>query len=87
MENFSSAPLEPKAYLKSLNKLESTLQEHAQWIDQIESQLDRPEKKVVAEISDLVEELTEDLKAATEKTEEQIKLLKEAEKARSSRKR
>ena len=87
VENFSSAPLEPKAYLKSLNKLESTLQEHAQWIDQIESQLDRPEKKVVAEISDLVEELTEDLKAATEKTEEQIKLLKEAEKARSSRKR
>jgi hypothetical protein len=87
VENFSSAPLEPKAYLKSLNKLESTLQEHAQWIDQIGSQLDRPEKKVVAEISDLVEELTEDLKAATEKTEEQIKLLKEAEKARSSRRR
>jgi len=87
VENFSSAPLEPKAYLKSLNKLESTLQEHSQWIDQIERQLDRPEKKVVAEISDLVEELTEDLKAATEKTQEQIKLLKEAEKARSSRRR
>jgi hypothetical protein len=87
VENFSSAPLEPKAYLKSLNKLESTLQEHAQWINQIEGQLDRPERKVVAEISDLVEELTEDLKAATEKTQEQIKLIKEAEKARSSQKR
>ena len=87
VENFSSAPLEPKAYLKSLNKLESTLQEHTQWIDQIENQLDRPEKKLVAEISDLAEELTEDLKAATEKTQEQIKLLKEAEKARSSRRR
>jgi hypothetical protein len=87
VENYSSAPLEPKAYLKSLNKLESTLQEHTQWIDQIEKQLDRPEKKVVAEISDVLEELTEDLKAASEKAEEQIKLLKEAEKARSSRRR
>ena len=87
VENFSSTPLEPKAYLKSLNKLESTLQEHTEWIDQIESQLDRPEKKVVAEISDVLEELTEDLKAANEKTQEQIKLMKEAEKARSSRRR
>jgi len=87
VENFSASPMEPKAYLKSLNKLESTLQEHAQWIDQIESQLDRPEKKVVAEISDLLEELTEDLRQASEKTQEQIKLLKEAEKARSSRRR
>ncbi len=87
VENYSSAPLEPKAYLKSLNKLGSTLQEHTQWIDQIEKQLDRPEKKVVAEISDVLEELTEDLKAASEKAEEQIKLLKEAEKARSSRRR
>jgi len=87
VENFSSMPLEPKAYLKSLNKVETTLQEHIQWIDQIESQLDRPEKKVVAEISDLLEELTEDLKAANEKTQEQIKLMKEAEKARSSRRR
>jgi len=87
VENYSSAPLEPKAYLKSLNKLESTLQEHTQWIDQIEKQLDRPEKKVVAEISDVLQELTEDLKAASEKAEEQIKLLKETEKARSSRRR
>src|SRR5262245_10287315 len=87
VQNFSSTPVEPKAYLKSLNKLEGTLKEHTQFIDQIESQLDRPEKKVVAEISDVLEELTEDLKAASEKAEEQIKLLKEAEKARSSRKR
>ena len=87
VQNFSTSPLEPKAYLKSLNKLESMLQEHTQWIDQIQSQLDRPEKKVVAEISDLLEELTGDLKEASEKTQEQIKLLKEAEKARSSRRR
>jgi len=87
VENFSTSPMEPKAYLKSLNKLESTLQEHTQWIDQIQGELDRPEKKVVAEISDVLEELTEDLKAASEKATEQIKLLKEAEKARSSRRR
>jgi hypothetical protein len=87
VENFSTSPLEPKAYLKSLNKLESTLQEHTQWIDQIQSQLERPEKKVVAEVADVLEELTEDLKAASEKAAEQIKLLKEAEKARSSRRR
>jgi hypothetical protein len=87
VENFSTSPMEPKAYLKSLNKLESTVQEHTQWIDQIESQLERPQRKVAAEISDLLGELTEDLKAATEKTQEQIKLIKEAEKARSSRRR
>ena len=87
VENFSTSPMEPKAYLKSLNKLENTLQEHTQWIDQVQSQLDRPEKKVVAEISEVLEELTEDLKAASEKAAEQIKLLKEAEKARSSRRR
>jgi t-SNARE complex subunit (syntaxin) len=87
VENFSSMPLEPKAYLKSLNKLETTVQEHTQWISQIEGQLDGPEKKVVAEISDVLEELTEDLKAANERTQEQIKLLKETEKARSSRRR
>ena len=87
VENFSTSPMEPKAYLKSLNKLESTLQEHTQWIDQIQGELDRPEKKVVAEVADVLEELTEDLKAASEKAAEQIKLLKEAEKARSSRRR
>lgn len=87
VENFSSAPLEPKAYLKSLKKLETTLQEHTQWFDQTESQFSAPEKKMVAEISDVLEELAEDVKAASEKTEEQIKLLKEAEKARSSRRR
>jgi hypothetical protein len=87
VENYSSAPLEPKAYLKSLKKLEGTLQEHIQWFDQTESQFDRSERKVVAEISDVLEELTGDLKDASEKTEEQIKLLKEAEKARSSRRR
>jgi DNA repair exonuclease SbcCD ATPase subunit len=85
VENFASEPLEPKAYLKSLNKLEKKLEEHTEWIDQIESKLDRQEKKVVAEILDVLEELTADLKAASEKAQEQIKLIKEAEKARSSR--
>ena len=87
VENFSGAPLEPKAYLKSLNKLETTLQEHAEWMNQVEAQLERPEKKVASEISEVLEELTEDIKAASEKAQEQIKLLKEAEKARSSRRR
>ncbi|MCI0419583.1 MAG: tektin family protein [Acidobacteria bacterium] len=85
LENFSGLPLDPKAYRKSLTKLDETLQGHSQWIDQIESKLDRPEKKVVTEVSDVLEEVAEDLKAAIEKAEEQIKLLKAAEKARSSR--
>jgi hypothetical protein len=87
VENFSSMPLEPKAYLKSLKKVETTVEEHTQWIAQIEGQLDAPEKKLVAEISDVLEEFTEDLKSASEKTQEQIKLLKETEKARSSQRR
>src|SRR5262245_24131944 len=87
VENFSTIPLEPKAYLKSLNKLQNTLGEHSQWLGQIVGQLDKPEKKVVSETSEVLKELAENLKEASEKTQEQIKLLKEAEKARSSRKR
>lgn len=87
VENFSGALLEPKAYLKSVKKLQTTLEEHTQWMEQIESRLGGPEQKVVGEISDVLEELTQDLKAANETAQEQIKLLKEAEKARSSRRR
>jgi hypothetical protein len=87
VENFSTTPLEPKAYLKSLNKLQTMLGEHSQWIDQIMGQLDKPEKKVVTEVSEVLKEVAENLKEANEKTQEQIKLLKETEKARSSRRR
>jgi hypothetical protein len=86
LENFSSIPMDPKAYLKSLNKLDETLQENGKWIEQIEARLDRSEKKVMEEVSEVRQELTEDVKAAIEKTQEQMKLLKEAQKARSSRK-
>ena len=86
LENFSSVPLDPKAYLKSLNKLDESLQQNAQWIGQLEAKLDQSEKKVVEEISEVLQELSGDVKAAIEKTEEQINLLKEAQKARSSRK-
>jgi len=85
LENFSSVPLDPKAYLKSLNKLDESLHQNAQWIGQLEAKLDPSEKKVVEEISEVLQELSEDVKLAIEKTEEQIHLLKEAQKARSSR--
>ena len=73
--------------MKSLNKLESTLQEHMQWIDQIEKLARQAGRKWSQRFQTFLEELTEDLKAASEKADEQIKLLKEAEKARSSRRR
>jgi hypothetical protein len=86
VENFSSVPMDAKAYLKSLNKLSETLEENGRWIEQIESSLERSDRKVVEEVAEVRQELAEDVQAATEKTQEQIKLLKEAQKAKSSRK-
>jgi hypothetical protein len=86
LENFSSVPLDPKGYLKSLNKLDESLHQNAQWIEQLEPKLDRSEKKIVEDTSEVLQELSADVKAAIEKAEEQITLLKEAQKARSSRK-
>jgi hypothetical protein len=86
VENFSSVPMDGKAYLKSLNKLSETLEENGRWIEQIESRLERSDRKVVEEVAEVRQELAEDVQAATEKTQQQIKLLKEAQKAKSSRK-
>jgi hypothetical protein len=86
VENFSSVPMDAKAYLKSLNKLSETLEENGRWIEQIESSLERSDRKVLEEVAEVRQELAEDVQAATEKTQEQIKLLKEAQKAKSSRK-
>jgi hypothetical protein len=85
VENFSSVPMDPKAYLKALNKLDESLKESTQWIGQIDASLERSERGVVEEVAEVLEELSDDVKAAIEKAQEQIILLKEAQKARSSR--
>jgi hypothetical protein len=87
IENFSSTPVEPKGYLKSLKKVAGIVEEHSQWVSQIESRLERPEKKRLADVSEVLVELAADLKEAIEKAQEQARLLKEAEKARTSRRR
>lgn len=87
VENFSSTPVEPKGYLKSLKKVEGIVEEHSQWVHRIEGQLERLEKKLFADISEVLAELTADLKEAVEKAQEQVRLMKEAEKARTSRRR
>lgn len=85
LENFSGVPMDPKAYLKSLKRLDEALQENSHWIGQIEAKLERSEKKVVEEVTEVLGDLIDDVTAAMERAEEQINLLKEAEKARRSR--
>lgn len=85
LENFSSVPMEPKAYLKSLKKLEESLQEHDQWMNQFAGKLNVEEKRVIGEITEVLQQVTTDVKSAVAETEERIKLLKEAQKAKSSR--
>jgi hypothetical protein len=86
LENFSSVPMDPKAYLKSLNKMDESLQEQSRWVSQLSGKLDPAEKKLVDEVSDVLREATNQLKTAIDDAQERIKLLKETQKAKSSRK-
>ncbi len=85
LENFSSVPTEPKAYLKSLNSMDESLQEHSQWLSQLTGKFDREEKRVVDEVAEVLKEVGATVKSAVAETQERIKLLKETQKAKSSR--
>jgi hypothetical protein len=85
VENFSSVNIEPKAYLKSLKSLDQTLDEHRNWMIGISTKLDKSEGNLVSEISEELDELSQDVKAGIQKANEQIKQLKEANKGKNRR--
>jgi hypothetical protein len=85
VENFSTVSVEPKAYLKSLKGLDQSLEEHRNWMTGISTKLDKPERNLIGEISEALEELSQDVKAGIQKANEQIKQLKEARKAKNHR--
>jgi hypothetical protein len=83
VENFSSFKVEPKAYLKSLKGLDQSLQEHRKWIAEISGKLDRAEKGIVADVSETLEELSDDINAGIQKADDELKALKESKKAKN----
>jgi len=85
VENFSTVNIEPKAYLKSLKSLDQSLDEQRNWMIGISTKLDKSERNLVSEISEELEELSQDVKAGIQKANEQIKQLKEASKAKNRR--
>jgi len=85
VENFSSFKLEPKTYLKSLKGLDQSLQEHRKWITEISGKLDRSEKDIVADVSEALGELSADVTAGIQKTEDELKALKESKKAKNDK--
>jgi hypothetical protein len=85
IENFSSFHVEPKAYLKSLSKLDESLSDHVHWLTEIEGKLDKSERELVNDISESIHELSQDVKTSLDKANEQIRLLKEAKKAKAAR--
>lgn len=82
LESARALPLDLKAYLKSLNKLNESLQKQIQWFNALETKsLKKTERETVEEIKQAQVELQEDIENSTGQLVEQIKKMKEAKKA------
>jgi predicted ribosome quality control (RQC) complex YloA/Tae2 family protein len=81
VENSRSLPLDPKEYLKSLNKLDGFLQKQNQWFKVMEiKSLSKAERETTDEILQAQHELAEDLEKAMDQLMEEIKRIKDAKK-------
>jgi hypothetical protein len=86
VENSRSLPLDPKEYLKSLNKLDGFLQKQNQWFKAVEIKgLNKAERETTVEIMQAQHELTEDLDKATDQLMEEIKRIKDAKKGKEKK--
>jgi hypothetical protein len=86
VENARSIPLDPKEYLKSLNKLDGFLQKQYQWFKAIETKsLSKAEREATKEIVQAQNELAEDLEKAMDQLMEEIKRIKDARKAKDKK--
>jgi methionine-rich copper-binding protein CopC len=86
VENSKSISLDPKEYLKSLNKLDSFLQKQNQWFKALDiKSLSRTERETAKEILQAQQELAEDLEKAMDQLVEEIKKIKEGKKAKDKK--
>jgi hypothetical protein len=86
VENFRSIPLDPKEYLKSLNKLDGFLQKQYQWFKALDiKSLSRTERETTEEIVQAQHELAEALEKAMDQLMEEIKRIKDAKKAKDKK--
>ena len=86
VENSRSLPLDPKEYLKSLNKLDGFLQKQNQWFKAMETKsLSKAEREATEEIVQAQHELAEDLEKAMDQLMEEIKRIKDAKKAKDKK--
>ena len=86
VENARSIPLDPKEYLKSLNKLDGFLQKQNQWFKAMETKsLSKAEREATGEIVQAQNELAEDLEKAMDQLMEEIKRIKDARKAKDKK--
>ena len=86
VENARSIPLDPREYLKSLNKLDGFLQKQNQWFKTMETKsLSKAEREATEEIVQAQQELAEDLEKAMDQLMEEIKKMKDAKKAKDKK--
>ena len=86
VENSRSLPLDPKEYLRSLNKLDGFLQKQNQWFKAVETKgLSKLERETTEEILQAQRELTEDLEKAMDQLADEIKRLKDAKKVKEKK--
>jgi len=86
VENARSIPLDPKEYLKSLNKLDGFLQKQIQWFKAIETKSwSKAERETTEEIVQAQHELAEDLDKATDQLMLEIKRIRDAKKAKDKK--
>jgi len=82
LENARTLPLDPKDYMKSLNKLDESLRKQIQWFKALETKtLKKAERETTEEIKQAQGELAEDVEKAIGQLGEQIKKMKDAKKA------
>ena len=86
IENSHSLPMNPKDYLKSLNKLDGSLQKQNQWFKALEiKSLKKVERETIEEIVQAQRELAEDLEKTIDQLIEEIKKMKDANKAKGKK--
>ncbi|MFN8005525.1 MAG: hypothetical protein U0V70_00565 [Terriglobia bacterium] len=82
IENSGNLPMDPKEFLKALNKLDGYLQKQQQWFRGFDTKgLEKSEREVDEEILQAQRELAEDLQKTMNHLVEEIKRIKEAKKA------
>lgn len=82
IENYSTLKIEPKAYVKSLKKLDQSVEEQKKWLEEMPKDLTKSETDRLNDASDALAELAKDIKEEIEKINEEMKQVKESKKSK-----